>query len=195
MRIIKDSLARRLSTLFVSILVVIAPTIAAADSVSNWNITAARAVLLAGQNGIVSSRSLAMTQVAVHDALNAIDRRYETYTLTGDTDPGASADAAVATAAHDALVGLIPVGALPFAGFGSLSQPDGRDDFVNAAYATDISDLFRTDREKTRGIGSRSAAAVAILARRSTDGPLLSFRTRPGRTPEIGSPYTESYPV
>ena len=52
------------------------PTIVAADSVSNWNITAARAVLLAGQNGIVSSlKSLAMTQLAVHDALNAIDRR------------------------------------------------------------------------------------------------------------------------
>ena len=187
MRIIEHIRARQLRTLFVSILVVAAATIAAADSVSNWNITAARAVLLAGQNGIVSSRSLAMTQVAVHDALNAIDRRYETYTLTGDTDPGASADAAVATAAHDALVALIPVGALPFGGFGSLSQQTAAVDFVQAVYAADIATI-QDGPAKTRGIAVGHASALAILARRSTDGATAFIRTRPGRTLEIGSP-------
>lgn len=193
MRMIKDSLARRLSTLFLSILVVTAPTIAAADSVSNWNITAARAVLLAGQNGIVSSRSLAMTQVAVHDALNAIDRRYETYALTGDTDPGASADAAVATAAHDALVGLIPVGALPFAGFGSLTQQTAAVDFVNAVYAADIATI-PDGPAKTRGIAVGHASALAILVRRSADGGTAFVPYTPGTSPGDWQPTPNPIP-
>jgi hypothetical protein len=61
--------------------IVIAGTAAAhamaADRVANWNVTAAAASAMAGQNGVVSSRTLAMVQSAVHDALNAIDRRYE----------------------------------------------------------------------------------------------------------------------
>ena len=54
------------------------------------------------------TRTLAMVQGAVHDALNAITRRYAAYYFEGPGGAGASPDAAVAAAAHTVLVGVIP---------------------------------------------------------------------------------------
>ena len=48
-----------------------------------------------------------MMHLAIHDALNAIDRRFRPYALDMQAPPGASRDAAVATAAHDVLVPLL----------------------------------------------------------------------------------------
>src|SRR6266540_4338127 len=77
----------------------------ALEPVSNWNSVAVQATLTGGENGVVSSRTLAIAQVAVHDALNAIDSRYERYAFTGYAPAGASFEAAIAAAARDALVG------------------------------------------------------------------------------------------
>ena len=55
---------------------------------------------------MAQSRTLAILHAAIHDALNAIDRRFESYTPGLAEAPGASADAAVAAAARDVLVGL-----------------------------------------------------------------------------------------
>jgi hypothetical protein len=52
---------------------------ARADEVTDWNVTVADVLTLAGQNTIVMTRGLAMAHLATHDALNAIDRRYEPY--------------------------------------------------------------------------------------------------------------------
>ena len=80
---------------------------ALANEVIQWNETTMKAIVANGQNNIVSTRTLAMVQVAVHDALNAIDRRYDAYYFEGPGDPAASPDAAVAAAAHTVLVGVI----------------------------------------------------------------------------------------
>ena len=82
---------------------------AAGDQVSAWNELGGQAALLAGQS-IPASRALAIEQIAVHDALNAIDPRYRRYVFHGRAPAGTSVDAAVATAAHDALVGAIATG-------------------------------------------------------------------------------------
>ena len=54
-----------------------------------------------------------MMHLAIHDALNTIDRRFRPYVLDMPGPSGASAEAAVATAAHDVLVSdlkqLVPV--------------------------------------------------------------------------------------
>jgi hypothetical protein len=54
-----------------------------------------------------------MMHIAIHDALNAIHRRFHPYVLDIYGPSGASAEAAVATAAHDVLVPalkqLVPV--------------------------------------------------------------------------------------
>src|ERR1700694_794024 len=51
----------------------------AADPVTTWNMIAIQASLMAGENAGVQSRALAIVQVAIHDALNSIDARYERY--------------------------------------------------------------------------------------------------------------------
>ena len=48
-----------------------------------------------------------MMHVAIHDALNAIDRRSRPYAFDVQAEAGASPDAAVAAAARDVLVPLI----------------------------------------------------------------------------------------
>ena len=57
----------------------------------------------AGEPGrILDSRTMAAVHAAIHDSVNAVDRRYRPY-LRDDHAPGASLDAAVAAAAHDVL--------------------------------------------------------------------------------------------
>src|ERR1700745_3350142 len=46
------------------------------------------------------SRAYAMMHLAIHDALNAIDRKYQPYAYDKKAEPGTSADAAVAAAAY-----------------------------------------------------------------------------------------------
>jgi hypothetical protein len=55
-----------------------------------------------------SARIAAIVQASVCDALNGIERRYATYHVDATAPRGASRDAAVASAAYTALVGLIP---------------------------------------------------------------------------------------
>jgi hypothetical protein len=81
---------------------------AAANAVLTWNETAVKAATANGQNTIQITRTLAMVQGAVHDALNAITRRYAAYYFEGPADAGASPGAATAAAAHTVLVGVIP---------------------------------------------------------------------------------------
>ena len=46
------------------------------------------------------SRPYAMMHLAIHDALNAIDRKCQPYAYDKKAEPGTSADAAVAAAAY-----------------------------------------------------------------------------------------------
>jgi hypothetical protein len=62
-------------------------------------------------NPLHESRVYATMHIAIHDALNAIDRRSTPYAFDGPHQPGASPDAAVASAARTVLVTLI--GQLP----------------------------------------------------------------------------------
>src|SRR5215510_5570018 len=98
-----------------SVLVVEAPASASpGDSVREWNLNASNALfnLPAGSPpgagmALPGMLHLAMVQGAVYDAVNAIDGGYQPY-LEGlpEASPTDSVDAAVATAAHDVLVGL-----------------------------------------------------------------------------------------
>src|SRR5689334_12192893 len=77
-----------------------------ADEVTKWNEIATKASFNSGLPGVplFEARVYAITFTAVHDALNQIDRRYSTYASAGQVVPGASPEAAVATAAHAVLV-------------------------------------------------------------------------------------------
>jgi hypothetical protein len=81
------------------------------DAVITWNANAGKAAVAAclspNGNPLLESRMYAMVHVAIHDALNAIDRRSRPYAFDSHADDAASPDAAVATAAHDVLVPLL----------------------------------------------------------------------------------------
>ena len=50
---------------------------AAANDVAECNTIAFNVLLAGGQNNVTLTRGLTMVSVAIHDALNAINRRYE----------------------------------------------------------------------------------------------------------------------
>jgi hypothetical protein len=152
---------------------------AGSDAVIVWNANAAVAATAAClapiNNPFHESRLYAMMHVAIHDALNAIDRRSRPYAFDGQADPGASPEAAVAAAARDVLVRLIAQ--LPL----ELHTQDCIDAGVanvEAAYATALAAIPRS-HAKAQGIVVGKAAAAAILA--------LRAEPRPGRRARDGA--------
>ena len=135
------------------------PTVAAArpqrtdgNSVTDWN-TIAIAAILVDPGRIRDSRVLAITHAAIHDAVNAIDRRYQPYTTDHLWAPGASVDAAVAAAARDCLVVLSP------------SQASN----IHELYLAALSEI-PDGADKAAGIAIGQQSAAATLNRRATDG-------------------------
>ncbi len=145
------------------------------DPVILWNAhagAAATAACLAPlANPLHESRMYAMAHVAIHDALNAIDRRSRPYAFDAQADAGASPDAAVAAAARYVLVPLIaqlPLELLP------QSCIDAGVASVLAAYTTAL-DAIPDDEAEAQGIAVGRAAAAAILALRAADGAVGPF--------------------
>jgi hypothetical protein len=166
-----------------SCLVLVSPSTAAADAVTDWNARAGKAAVAAcispANDPLHESRLYAMVHVAIHDALNAIDRRSRPYAYDAHANPAASAPAAVAAAARDVLVAEIAQ--LPFppeciqAGIASAET-----DYASALAA--ITD----GAAKTQGIEVGQAAAATIVVLRSGDGsdtPLLGFDYQTGTNP------------
>jgi membrane-associated phospholipid phosphatase len=79
-----------------------------ANVVLEWNQLALHAVGQARLSPVFVSRDLAITQAAVFDAVNAIDRSFESYHAQVHASRGASMEAAAAQAAHDTLAALFP---------------------------------------------------------------------------------------
>lgn len=86
-------------------------TPALADAVTDWNEITAAAVVT-GRPGPIGIVDIALVQVAVHDAVQAIEQRFEPYHAELPAGPGerhkGRLPAAVAAAAHDVLVGMYP---------------------------------------------------------------------------------------
>jgi hypothetical protein len=107
----------------------------------------------------------AMMHIAIHDALNAINRRFHSYVLDIQGPSGASVEAAVATAGRDTLVPLLRE--LP---------PDVFSACIDAAVASVEADYtaalnaIADGIHKTQGTVLGRAAAAVILAVRVADG-------------------------
>jgi hypothetical protein len=153
------------------------PAAVAPDEILNWDAIAASLAPVAGQNAIVQSRTYAMTQLAVYDAMNAIQHRYEPYLYTQDEDPTASPSAAVATAAHDVLAHELP------------SQHVA----IDAAWATSLS-VIPPGAAVTDGVAIGHAAAAAMLEARSADGSQVVTPYTPGTAPGQWQPTPNPVP-
>src|SRR5262249_61808828 len=107
---IQRSIRRGAVALFLFVIAWIAalPMRARANPITDWDVIAFDAVEASGKTGPVTSCDVAMAHVAMHDALNAIDRRYEPYAYDAVAPRGASPEAAVAAAAHSLPIARIP---------------------------------------------------------------------------------------
>jgi hypothetical protein len=148
------------------------------DAVLAWNANAGEASLAAGLaptgNPLYESHMYAMAHVAIHDALNAIDRRYRPYAFFGHASRRASTDAAVATAARDVLVPLL----------GQISAVAAIAS-VEADHEAAL-DAIPDGPAKRKGVDVGARAAAAILALRADDGsdtPLQDFGYPQGDEP------------
>ena len=155
------------------------------NAVTAWNAhagEAARAACIAPvDNPLSESRMYAMTHVAIHDALNAIDRRSEPYAYDAHAQRGASPDAAVAAAARDVLVPVLGQLQAPF----PQACIDAGVASVESDYAAAL-DRIPDGLRKGRGLAVGRAAAAAVLTLRSGDGAdttLLDFGFSQGTAP------------
>ena len=155
-----------------------------ANAVTAWNANAGEAAIAAcslGGHAPLEARMYAMTHVAIHDALNGIDRRSRPYAASLTAAPGASPEAAVAAAARDVLVPVL--GSLSF--FLPAACVDAGIASVEADYAAALG-AIPNGTAKTRGVALGHAAAAAILALRSVDGydtPLVDPNYQEGTAP------------
>lgn len=131
---------------------------AATNAPAEWSAIAvqvlldASAVTPGGVSPMEESRTYAMAFVAAHDALNAIDRRYQPY-LSDLHAPGANPDAAVAAAVSTVLKAALPTEAADL------------DTALAAALAR-----IPEGEAKTAGVALGRQTAQAILAARAGDG-------------------------
>ena len=158
---------------------------ASADTVCEWMDFAARIALTTQAPGAPprtpdQERGLTRTALAMFEALNAIDRRYESYLKLPAADRSASQDAAAATAAYRVLLHHFP------------AQKTALDESHAIAMAA-VTDAKA--REAGRLVGE--AAAAAAMAAGGIDAaipqPPYRPRTKPGEWIGAALPSIESY--
>ena len=147
--------------------VTVAGSKASVDEVVRWNQIATDASTVANTNALTESCIFAILHVAIHDAVNAVESRYEPYLpRTSPAPAGASVQAAIAGAAHDTLVALLPES--------------------KASFDAALEETLRTvsdDSSKTAGLEVGRAAAAAILKARENDGQKRTVEYTPGTKP------------
>jgi hypothetical protein len=167
------------------VLTVAAP--AGANEVVRWNETTMRAIEANGQSPVVATRTLAMVHAAVHDALNAIGRRYDAYYFEGPGDAAASPDAAIAAAAHTVLVGVV-------GSFGTPAQRGATLALIEGAYAASLARV--TDGPaRNKGAAVGRAAGAAMLTLRRDDGATRDAPYTPGVGPGRWRPHPNPVPA
>jgi YHS domain-containing protein/membrane-associated phospholipid phosphatase len=165
----KSLTARSVQTMAILAAALLTITIASrasADEVTRWNQIATDASTTANTDPLTETRIFAILHVAIHDAVNAAESRYEPYLPRTSQLPGASVEAAIAGAAHDTLVALLPES--------------------KVSYDAALEETLRTVTDnsgKTAGLQVGRAAAAAILKARENDGANRTVQYTPGTKP------------
>jgi PAP2 superfamily len=160
------TLMKRILEFGLTLVVIVSTFVAnaqAADPVADWNQIAETAVKAAGHAPPVAALDFAIVHLAIYDAVQSIDRRYQPY-HTRVHHANGSTNAAAAKAGHDVLVGLFPT----------------QSAMINAAYADFMTANGIDPGDPGAQVGAQTAAAM--LALRSNDG-----RFPPNPPPFLGS--------
>jgi hypothetical protein len=136
-----------------------------ADTITDWD-TKATAV---ASSAALGEREVTIVDLAMFDAVNSIERRYQPYLEQLPTTEPTSADAAAASAAATALAGVHPEAAASF----------------KTALAEYLAQLDATPEALANGVRLGKAVALKILEARANDGAtgVDSYRpkTKPGQ--------------
>jgi len=156
--------------LSIAITVLVAAYTSAQNVVSQWNAIASTTIVAnAKEVPAASAVWFAYVHLAVFDAVNAIDHRFQPYLFTANPPAGANQDAAAVAAAHRVLVNYFP------------SQQAGLD----TQFAASIAAISDTPANISAGIAVGEASAQALIAARANDGLLANVPY----TPPVGPGY------
>src|SRR5215510_2475882 len=145
---------------------------ARADVVTDWNVTT-NALVANDVGNNRKLRTLAMVHVAMSDAINTVQNRYTRVVATLPAEPGASAEAAAATAARQILTQVYP-------------EQKAK---IEEAYATSLKPI-PDGPAKTEGIKLGMEVADAVQADRAKDGTNAPDTYRPHAAPGAYVPTT-----
>jgi hypothetical protein len=151
------------------------PGLLAQNVVVDWNNIASTTIVTnVKQSSALSGVWFAYVHLAVYDAVNAIDHRFQPYLFTTDAPDGASKDAAAVAAAHRVLVNYFP------------AQQAGLD----AQFASSLAAISDTPANIAAGTAIGEQAAQALIAARFHDGLLANVPY----TPPVGPGFYQRTP-
>ena len=145
-----------------------------ADVVTDWN-EKAIALVQPRMPPAQAYRATAMIHLAMFEAVNSIERRYQPYLVQSIAAPQTSKEAAAAAAASTVLVGL---------------TPQARDE-VNAALRRYL-EAIPSGKSKNDGIELGEAIAAKILGARANDGADAPDSYRPRTTAGVYVPTAQT---
>jgi len=134
-------------------LAVFTPAVSVADEVTDWSQVLTSALTATATSPQNSGRIAAITQAAVFDAVNGIDRRYTPYFVTAAGPRKASRRAAAVQAAYFVLKTLLP------------AQAPGLERQRDSSIAT-----IKSEEPVDSGIAWGEFVATELLEERSSDG-------------------------
>lgn len=149
----------------------------AQNAVVDWHTVMESSVAATGRRNVVALPYFAYVDVAMYDAVNSIDHRFQPFAVRVPASRGASKDAAAASAAHDVLAHYFPSQAATF----------------DASLATSLA-AIPDGQSKTDGMNIGKAVAAQWLALRAGDGLEAAIAYTPGHGPGIWEP-VPTYPA
>jgi hypothetical protein len=136
------------------------------DAIIAWNETMLDAIRITKDTLGLSTRTMAMVQAAVYDAVNSIDHIGSAYHVSVQAAPGASPVAAASEAAYDVLLSLIP----------------SEKALYDATLAETLAQVPDASA-RAAGVAVGDAVAASILAWRANDGSNVQVPYVPGKAP------------
>ena len=157
--------------------IVLASESFAQNPIADWHAVMESSVASTGRKNVVALPYFAYVDVAMYDAVNSIDERFQPFAVNVHAPRGASKDAAAASAAHDVLTHYFPAQAATF----------------DAALANSLA-AVPDGESKTDGINVGKAVAAQWLTLRAGDGLEAVIVYTPGHGPGIWEP-VPTYPA
>ena len=147
----------------------------AQNVVVQWDGIASTTIVTNGKEASVASGVwFAYVHLAVFDAVNAIDHRFQPYVFTANPPEGANRDAAAIAAAHGILVNYFPL----------------QQTALDAQYAISRAAINDTGANVSAGEAVGAAAAQALINARANDGLLANVPY----TPPVGLGFYQRTP-